>query len=70
MIELGQMKNKIENLISNSMKRKEAIKINPYDLNRLGVGFNQPCFKCELKIDRRSSPYQPIGFKKYCKCNH
>lgn len=43
--------------------------INPYDLNRLGIGFNQPCSKCSLPIDRRTSPYETIGFIKYCKCN-
>jgi len=41
---------------------------NPYDLSRLGVGFNQPCPKCGLEIDRRASPYEPIGFTNYCKC--
>ena len=41
---------------------------NPYDLSQLGMGFNQPCKRCGLEIDRRSSPYEPIGFKKYCKC--
>ena len=42
---------------------------NPYDLNRLGVGFNQPCKKCGKEIDRRSSPYEPTGMIDYCKCN-
>lgn len=45
-----------------------ANNINPYDLNRLGVGFNQPCPKCGLPIDKRIIPYEPIGFVKYCKC--
>ena len=39
-----------------------------YDLSRLGMGFNQPCPRCGLEVDRRSSPYEPIGAKRYCKC--
>ena len=42
---------------------------NPYDLIRLGMGFNQPCRRCGKEIDRRSSPYEPIGMIDYCKCN-
>jgi hypothetical protein len=42
---------------------------NPYDLSQLGMGLNQPCPRCGLEIDRRSSPYEPIGFKKFCSCN-
>ena len=42
---------------------------NAYDLSQLGMGYNQPCPKCGLEIDRRSSPYEAQGFKKYCKCN-
>ena len=42
--------------------------VNPYDLNSLGTGFNQPCQKCGLEIDKRTSSYQPIGVKNYCKC--
>lgn len=41
---------------------------NPYDLSRLGMGFNQPCPKCGKEIDKRTSPYEPIGMIKYCKC--
>lgn len=48
--------------------KKQYSDVNPYDLNRLGMGFNQPCPKCGLQIDRRSSSYEPIGFVKYCKC--
>lgn len=40
-----------------------------YDLNRLGVGFNQPCKRCGLGKDRRTSGYEPIGFQNFCKCN-
>ncbi len=43
-------------------------RVNPYNLNRLGVGYNQPCPKCGLPIDRRTSPYEPVGFIKYCRC--
>lgn len=43
---------------------------NAYDLNRLGVGYNQRCPKCRLEIDKRSTPYEPVGFKKYCKCKY
>jgi len=42
---------------------------NPYDLNELGIGYNQPCPKCGLPIDKRSSPYEPVGFIRYCNCN-
>jgi len=55
----------------NNMKKKlrnRQFIENPYDLSRLGVGFNQPCPKCGLEIDRRASPYEPIGFTNYCKC--
>ena len=51
-----------------NQQRKDFSEINPYDLNQLGMGFNQPCPKCGLEIDRRASPYEPIGFKNYCKC--
>jgi len=43
-------------------------KENPYDLSSGFKGFNQPCPKCGLPIDRRASPYEPVGFVKYCKC--
>lgn len=49
-------------------RRINPKKVNPYNLNRLGVGFNQPCPKCGLEIDRRTSPYEPVGFVKYCSC--
>lgn len=42
---------------------------NPYDLSGIGKGFNQPCPRCGLEIDRRVSCYEPIGFKQYCNCN-
>lgn len=47
---------------------KKYSNVNPYDLNQLGMGFNQPCSKCGLEIDRRASPYEPVGFNNYCKC--
>lgn len=49
-------------------KKKYRSNGNPYDLSQLGMGFNQPCPKCGLQIDRRASPYEPIGFIKFCKC--
>jgi hypothetical protein len=49
-------------------KKKYRSNGNPYDLNRLGMGFNQPCPRCGLQIDRRASPYEPVGFIKYCMC--
>jgi hypothetical protein len=49
-------------------KRGSIKKRNPYDLGQLGMGFNQPCPKCGLEIDRRASPYEPVGFKNYCRC--
>jgi len=48
--------------------KKQYSELNPYDLSRVGMGFNQPCPKCGLEIDRRASPYEPVGFKKYCRC--
>jgi hypothetical protein len=45
-------------------------KKSPYDLNQLGVGFNQPCSKCGLAINRCDTPYETKGFKKICKCNY
>jgi len=39
-----------------------------YDLNQLGMGYNQPCPTCGKEIDKRSSPYEPTGFNDYCKC--
>jgi hypothetical protein len=54
------------------MKRIRPLSIknnNPYDLNQLGMGYNQPCPRCGLEIDRRSSSYEPVGFKKFCCCN-
>lgn len=41
----------------------------PYDLSQLGMGFNQPCPRCGLEVDRRSSSYEPIGLKNFCSCN-
>ena len=49
-------------------KKRNRSNGNPYDLNRLGMGFNQPCPKCGLQVDRRASPYEPVGFIKYCMC--
>ena len=40
---------------------------NPYDLNNVGIGYNQPCKKCGKVIDKTSG-YEPIGYTKYCKC--
>jgi hypothetical protein len=54
--------------VKRKIMKKQYSNVNPYDLNRLGMGFNQPCPKCGLEIDRRASPYEPIGFKNYCKC--
>lgn len=45
-------------------------KNSPYDLNQLGVGFNQPCPRCGFRVRGRITPYQTIGFNKFCKCNH
>ena len=42
--------------------------MSPYDLNRIGVGYNQRCQKCGLAVDKRTSPYEPVGFVNYCKC--
>ena len=50
------------------MTKEKHSNVNPYDLGQLGMGFNQPCPKCGLEIDRRASPYEPVGFKKYCRC--
>jgi ssDNA-binding Zn-finger/Zn-ribbon topoisomerase 1 len=47
---------------------RKGRKENPYDLNDGFKGFNVPCPKCGKKIDRRSSPYEPIGCVDYCKC--
>lgn len=49
-------------------KERPRTNSNPYDLGQLGMGFNQPCPKCGLEIDRRASSYEPVGFKNYCKC--
>lgn len=49
-------------------QRIKPRKVNPYDLSRLGMGFNQPCPKCGLEVDRRASPYEPVGFIRYCRC--
>jgi hypothetical protein len=49
-------------------RRKRFSKENPYDLSDGFKGFNQPCPKCGLQIDRRASPYEPVGFINYCKC--
>ena len=48
--------------------KKQYSNTNPYDLSQLGMGFNQPCPKCGLQIDRRASPYEPVGFINYCRC--
>ena len=53
-----------------AMIKKKPSEINPYDLSQVGMGFNQPCSKCGLPIDRRASPYEPIGFIRYCRCNN
>lgn len=50
--------------------KRNFIERNPYDLGQLGMGFNQPCPKCGLEIDRRSSAYEPIGFVNYCRCKN
>jgi hypothetical protein len=44
------------------------MKRNAYDLLQGFKGFNRPCPKCGKQIDRRSSPYEPIGFIEYCTC--
>ena len=49
-------------------KKQHMEKQSPYDLSQLGMGYNQPCPKCGKEIDRRASPYEPIGFKDYCNC--
>lgn len=49
-------------------KERPRTNSNPYDLGQLGMGFNQPCRKCGLAIDRRSSSYEPVGAIKYCRC--
>jgi hypothetical protein len=50
------------------IRNKQPSGINPYDLSQVGMGFNQPCPRCGLQIDRRTSPYEPIGFINYCRC--
>lgn len=45
------------------------MKSNPYDASALGHGFNKPCPKCGKQVDRRQSPYEPIGFIDYCTCD-
>ena len=50
------------------LTKKQFSEQNPYDLNQLGMGYNQPCPKCGKEIDRRSSPYEPTGFIDYCNC--
>jgi hypothetical protein len=40
----------------------------PYDLSRVGMGFNQPCPRCGLPKNRKASSYEPIGFINYCNC--
>lgn len=47
---------------------KNARNVNPYDCSQLGMGANQPCPRCGRAIDRRSSPYEPVGFIQYCYC--
>jgi hypothetical protein len=50
-------------------KRYNPEDVNPYDLGQLGMGYNQPCPRCGKGIDRRSSPYESIGFIDYCRCH-
>ena len=55
-------------LLQATADKRKASDLNPYDLNEVG-GLNQICPKCGLKLDNRKSPYEPTGFRKYCKCN-
>lgn len=46
----------------------QNVRHSPYDLNQLGMGYNQPCPRCGKAIDRKASSYEPVGFVDYCKC--
>lgn len=50
-------------------RKKRHNKDSPYDLSQGFKGFNRPCPRCGKQVDKRSSPYEPIGFIEYCMCH-